>query len=589
MKNLLIILAVFLISLFTLEPAFHLGLFGDDWLAFWKYNQSLGPGSEYRHWNHFSYFLTSYGAQDITMNFLRNIFGYNSTYYQLISYLFRLMAAFSLFPIVFYLTKSKFAAFFAMLFFSVTTIGFDTTNWVFNMPSYIGIAFFNLFLFFFLKSREEKGYRSLFFAGLFYYLAYITAPIRFTGILTFVIVIELFWLMMKRNKQTAKRVALRLLFIFFIMIFISRTGTSLGSPNDWRERGIGGITMAFTMLSSGRFDFIFYPLTTFGGMLIPIILMPISKQFILKSDLFFSLIPIYLLFLIVINVITKDLPNRGKNFIWINSLLGILWLFGVIGIFITNRLSFSNGSFIFQLAIGGYTLIISAYIFIKSYEKPLLFHGLFVSIAWSILSFLLAWGWSPNTIFPTYHRYLAGAAAGVAILLAILLSLAKKINTKYLTGVVFLVILITHIVSTRIYIKTNVELHGKEISEKIWSKIPYVPEVIKDPGPKIFYFEGDGTNAGILQDVIIFGFPPHMQILYHMREEEGLAPTPMTDWKEVEAAAIDGRPFHRYNYFKPLPLDRIFAFRLEGKDNLINITEIARKKLTDIIANQNSK
>src|ERR1035437_6763385 len=95
-----------LISLFTFYPTFSLNLFGDDWLAFFRYLQHLGPKSPGA-WNHLTYFLTPYGAQDIMMGLLQKIFDYNSTWYYLTNYCLRLGAALSLYPLVLYLTKSK--------------------------------------------------------------------------------------------------------------------------------------------------------------------------------------------------------------------------------------------------------------------------------------------------------------------------------------------------------------------------------------------------------------------------------------------------------------------------------------------------
>lgn len=579
---LLIIIAV---SLFAFYPAFGLGLFGDDWLSFWKFVQSLGPGSESRHWNYLSYYLTSYGSQDILMGgILRNIYGFNSAPYYVTSYMFKLIAAFSLYPLVFYLTKNKLAAFFAVLFFSVTAIGFDTTNWVFNMPSYLAMAFFSIFLFLFLRAREEKGYKTLLFSGLFYYIAYVTAPIRFTGLLPFIVVIELFWLAVNHNKKTAQKVVLRLLFILLVVIFISKTGTSMGAASDWRERFLGGLTMSQTFLSQGRFDFLFYPIVTFGSFFVPDILMIPGKQFILKTDLFFSLLPFYVLFLLAFTILTKNLPKKGVGEFWKIAAVGFLWLSAVELIFIFNRITFSNGAFIYLLAIGGYMLIIGAYILIKSLNKPEILQAVFVSLAWSILSFLPAWWWAPNTIFPVTHRYLIGSAVGIAVFLSILINLAKKSKTKYTTAGIIIIIIILHIIAARIYINYQLNTHSSEITEKIWSAIPYVPEAIKYPGPKIFYFQAE--DGGILHDAITFGFPPHMALIYNMREEDGLTTTPMEDWKDVESAARDGSPFHRYNYFQPLPLEKIFAFRLEGKNNLVNVTDLARKKLQEEVLNK---
>ncbi len=121
-------LVIILISLLSLFPTFYIGLYGDDWLAIFRYVVHVSPPSK-EGWNYFSYFLTPYGSQDIIMGLLHQNFGNQAFYFEITSYIFRMIAAFSLYPLVFYLTKSKIATFFAILFFSVTTIGFDSTGW----------------------------------------------------------------------------------------------------------------------------------------------------------------------------------------------------------------------------------------------------------------------------------------------------------------------------------------------------------------------------------------------------------------------------------------------------------------------------
>ena len=172
------------------------------------------------------------------------------------------------------------------------------------------------------------------------------------------------------------------------------------------------------------------------------------------------------------------------------------------------------------------------------------------------------------------------SAIGISILLATVVSLGKDKKKQILLFVSFCLILIIHIISTRIYINTVLDSHSQDISYKIWSLIPHVDEIGKDREPIIFYFEGDNTNAGILHDVITFGFPPHMAILYNLREEDGGFPVPMSDFKEVVSAVVDGKPMPAYGYpVKPVSIERIYAFHLQGKDNLINITDIVRDKL----------
>lgn len=579
-RFILAVLFLIIISLFAIYPSFNLALFGDDWLAFFRYFQHLGPRSPGA-WNHLTYFLTPYGAQDILMGIMQKIFGFESSWYYLTSYILRAMAAFSFYPLVFYLTKSKIASVFAVLFFSITTIGLDATNWVFNMPSYITVALFNLFLFFFIRAREDKNAPILILAGILYYLAYITTPIRMHGSLPFIFLLEVFWVFQKRNLGVAKMAALRFSIILFVFLVIRFTGQSQGPPQEPMERFIIGLMQDMQMITKGRFDFIFYPIVMFGSMLIPDFIGP-QGQIIAVRQFFPLLVVTTLIFFVIAFFIIKNADKFSSKFI-INLLIALcLWAVSVILIYKGNRDFFNNTSQIFLLLIGGYTLILTSFLIIK-FLKENISQALFLGISWSILSFFFAWWWIPTSIFPTTYRYLIVSAAGISILLATLISLGKARGRQVSLFATFSIILILHIFATRIYINNLLGTHGQEISKKIWSSIPYVPEIGKTKDPIIFYFEGDDTNGGILHDVITFGFPPHMAILYNLREEDGGLPVPMDNVNQLVSAVTDGKALSAYGYpVQPISPDRVYAFYLQGKDNLINITNEVRNKLEQL-------
>src|SRR3989338_11447409 len=242
---------IIILSFVVFYPSFSLPVFGDDCTVFWRYSEFLGSKSS-GEWNHLTYFLTPSGPQDILMGILQQVYNYQSTWYYLISYLLRLISAFSFYPLVFYLTRNKLSALFAVLFFSITTVGLDTTNWVFNMPSYITITLFNFFLYFFLKAREHKKILLLLISGVLYYAAYVTTPIRMHGSLIFIFFLEIFWVFQKRSLSVIKIAALRLSVILVIFLIIRFAGHSQGPPQEPMERFMIGLTSDLQMLSQGR-------------------------------------------------------------------------------------------------------------------------------------------------------------------------------------------------------------------------------------------------------------------------------------------------------------------------------------------------
>lgn len=596
MRLIIAILLIVLLSLFTFFPSFNLALFGDDWLAFYRYSKLLGPFPQDRQ-THLNYFLTPYGAQDILMGLLQKIYGYQSFLYYLTSYVLRIIAAFSFYPLILYLTKSKLAVFFAILFFSVTTIGIDTTNWVFNMPSYITIALFNLFLYFFIKSREDKKLKLLPISGLFYYLAYAITPIRMHGSILLIFLLEVFWFFQKRDKRILKKIVLRLTVIILVFLLIRYTGHSQGPREEVSQRLNIGISTDLAMLSHGRFDFIFYPIVMFGAMFLPDL-----RSFLLGPDqllrygvpifsyanlILVYLTPAFLGFLLLNFVLMRNISLSSK-FFWRNGIAGLLWIIITLLIHQLNANIFFDEKYILSLTVGGFTIIIILSLILNFFKEINISTSLFLSVSWSILAFFFAWWWIPNTIFPTPYRYFIVSAVGVSIFLSTIIGLGKSIKQRINIFSFFLILVIIHIISTHSYFSQLKDIRSQELYNKIWSQIPYVPEIGKSSRPIIFYFEGDNSvvNANILYSVITFGFPPHMYLLYNLRSDAQI-PVIMDTWDEVTSAVKDGKSFKRHigTAIDPIPIDNVFTYHLEGEDKIINITDLAREKLRQMLNN----
>lgn len=565
-----------IISLLTLFPSFSLSLNGDDWLAFFRFRQHVDPGFSHQ-WNYLTYYLTPYGAQDIIMGLQNKIFGFSSSGYFIDAFILRLLAAFSFYPLVFYLTRSKLAAFFASLFFSITIIGFDTTNWLANMSTYLTIGLFNIFLLFFLKSRENN--KLLLPAGLFYYLAYITAPIRMHGSLPFILLLELFWLGQNRSLKTLKKISIRLGIILMVFLIIRFTGHSQGPAEEVSQRLSQGASATITLLSQGRFDFLFYPVLMLGSMVFPDLLGP-QWQAVTRSQVLFNIIlPIFSLYLIFVLILTQNIQLNIKNCFAKIALAALFWSILILLTFQFNKATFSSSNFIISTLIGGYTIVLFIFLLVNFFKDRSLSTLIYASILWAILSFFFAWWWVPTSIFPTFYRYLIVSAMGVAFFLSALIKAGKSKKSQIILFSTMAAVIIIHIIATRTYLNYLLEIRSAEITNKIWSAIPRLPDMGKDKNPYIFYFEGDSTNGAILHDSVTFGFPPHMALLYGLKEGDAI-PIPMSDLKELILAVVDGSTLPAYGYpVKPFPVERIYAFNLSGKDQLTDITTEVRQKL----------
>lgn len=575
--------ALLTISLFTLAPTFNLALFGDDWLTIFRYLAELGPKSS-GEWNHITYFLTSHGPEDMFNGLMNNIFGFNAFYYYLTSYILRITASISLYFLSFYLTKNKLASFFAALFFSITTIGLETTIWVFNAPSYVSITFFCFFLYFYIKSLTENKLSIASF--IFFALSYIAMSIRMHGLLPFVFATEAIFLFSHfKQKSTKKELFLKSflrisIFISILLILSVLFIAKIGFPAALSLNP--QFNMIIKSVNDGKLDFISIPILTFGEMIIPLTLQIYFDRIDALSEAIEVVITLYLISLAIL-LIVKYCCGFNKSFLIRSLSIMALWSIFIIIVYLNNKLVFSLKTHLVSLGIGGYiiSILISLILELRK-QKNLLYASLFISLVWSIVSFYAAWMWGNAALFGAAHRYLIVSAVGVSLIFAILIDIGKNLQNKIILFTLLSVIIILNIISSRNYINQNLITHNQKGVNKIWSTLSNIEEIKKSNERFFFYFEGDGSNQTILSDSITFGFSFHMGILYNITEEEE-TPGAITDWDDLVAATTTGKT--KVNYVlkgKTINPDLVYAYHLEGKDRLIDITDLARSKLKEI-------
>ena len=144
MKKYWIILLILLLIIINFKDTLRFSLTGDDWGALYYY---------YAHFtNRFTYFnlsryLGNYDASHIIMGEISKLFGFNPLPYYALSMVARTVASISFIPVIKKLTNNTSAAYLSAILFSVMYTGVESTNWVFNMTTYLSIGVFNLFLF----------------------------------------------------------------------------------------------------------------------------------------------------------------------------------------------------------------------------------------------------------------------------------------------------------------------------------------------------------------------------------------------------------------------------------------------------------
>ncbi len=584
--NLIILLLVIPISFVALHKVFNLALFGDDYLAIWRFNYYLAP-QNHSGWNILSYFVTPYGAQDITFGILHQFFNLQSFYYQCISFILRLMAAFSLLPLTYYLTKNKFASFFAVLFFSVTAIGLDTTNWTFNLTSYVSLTFFNLFLFFLLKFNDDGRKLQLLLSLVFFYLASIWAPIRMTGLLPLLIILEAYFFIKNKKTNPAKKTILTIVPYIVVFIFISLTGSlpnlQVGLSNTVLAIATDGLNSMVKLLSQGRFDFLFYPFLVIGTLLVPDHILAVGS-FTSTSQLFRQLlVPIFLFFGILIYILKVNLKYFSKRLFLTFLVSGVILSLMSLLVYYFNK-SFVQSKDILFILLGLLFISFNIFLFLAFRKNRLVSQAIFVSLTWILLSFIFIWIRAPDTKFPTVHRYLISPATGFSIWLAVLITLGKNFRSQLIISLLVSILIFIHIYATNIYLDQQLTYHNEKSSIKVWSVIPNLDQVVKNPRPLVFYLENDGSNGAILHTMLGFGFDERIAATYQIYDLKKI-PIIYEDWDALVSAVTDGKSIIPYagRIPKPIPIENIYAYRLIGQDTLINITSQTRDKLKQIL------
>lgn len=566
-QSLLLCSIIIVISLFTLYPSFKLALFGDDWQQIFHYFLYLGPKSSV--FDHLTYFVGGYGAFGVITGISYLAFGHDYKMYYIFSYIYKLLSAFAIFPLAFYLTRSKLAAFYASLFLSVTIIGLESTNWVVNSPAYLAVANLSLFLYFFLKSRENL--KPLYFIGaaIFFYLAHIFAPVRMTGLLPFTIILEIFLYIKSPNIKLS---SIRLVILFVVFAIITVTGASAGRTDTLAGQAsktlFSGFSQIAAALDKGRTDFLFYPVMTVGRIVVP-------------DTTAIKIFPM-LIYLIVFMAVFYANANKSKKVI-AGIAVGIaVWSLISMLIYESNKLTLSARDAL-SLAIGGYFLT-TAIILLFFLKKHLLFYSVFIASFWSVFSFIFPWIRAPETLNPTEHRYLVASSVGVAIFFASIIGLGKQLKNRVYLFLVVIPFLLINILATRSFLTDAVQnSHGSEAINKIWPQFPRIAEIGKTEKPLMFFFTSSPEKEKLKHHSLTFGFPFRMAFIYNI-DNYWKMPIATNSWEDIVSAVSDGQSLFMNNFPKdPIPVENIYAFYLTSDNNLLNITEATREKLKDFL------
>lgn len=229
MKNIIwLILLITIISFIGIGQSLSFALNGDDWLALWRYIKDFTTFQSHFDIKNYSTEYGNYVFADIIMGIIYRLFSFNPFPYYLVSIILRAVTAISFYPAVSAASKDKRAGFLSSIFFACMFAGIETTNWVFNMNTYISIALLNLFIYLYyskdFKFLSKRGILTSFILA----SSFIVTQNRMHGLL-FIVPLLIIFKIHKFNKENLGKALIRLV-VFFLPIFVYRFVTR--SSND---------------------------------------------------------------------------------------------------------------------------------------------------------------------------------------------------------------------------------------------------------------------------------------------------------------------------------------------------------------------
>lgn len=539
-------LVLLIIGILAFNKTFNLSLMGDEWQMMWVVKGSVETTGQ---WDYamklFNWQGYQFGA--LLMYLLTQYFGYDGKAVYIFSFITRFLAALTL---LYFLRKrgcSNKAAFLGSLFFLITPIGLQATDWVKNFTSYISIIFFLLCIDFLYAL---KSWRNIFFFLISFSISIYVNPIRSPGIIlttTFLLIFQYLF-----NKTANKKNIIFLLFLSITIIFLFSKMLIFGGVSAGQQ-----FTLALKQFSSSS--------------------LPIKNLFGSIGAALLPRISYYFLGLLIATLLLWKKYLLSKKFLLLT--LGLHML--IVPILFGPSLHISNENMFVILGIY-FTLFTISIFLIELFNKKIP-EALNTSLPFLLVIFFLIAPLSTGTlgIEPT-HRYMIYSALGLPIIVAFSLNQNILAESKKMLFLFFnlssISFFITLFFLLMIYLSLSAEIkklyihHNQDTARILWQQItPYFDNYdFKNHRAVVFF---DTTNGGDVHDTITFGFIFHMGYIYKIwvfdnTETYVRLPIAVDSLGDFNSMITDGRVLKKYigQNSKPFifPKEDAFYFKVDN-------------------------
>jgi hypothetical protein len=393
-QNLIIIGIVSVFGLFSLSGSFNLAIDGDDWLALYRYLITYNSLSSYFNPANFS---TNYDIANILMGVIYSVFGFSPSPYYVISFVFRIVSALSIYIVVIHLNKNKLFALLAAITSICLYAGIETTNWVFNMNSYISIALFVLATLFIIRIKKEFTKNNLLLLSLMLFLSFFVSPTRLHGLIFIIPLIPFISIDSERKINLKRKFILFVSLVFPLLVFRLFT------------RSTGDVDF-FIIISSGIRNFITLVIditANIGSSILPDLFIRnfIQSESISQIKSFNTFIdiswPIILLLSTLLFFLKETKVFKPGLMIWGGLIIMTFLAF-------SQNLTFSNNLLsIYHLLVGEFFILFTLLYFVVNRKKLITISYMNLYFLYSSISLLIIPGLiNQDAIFSSDHRYL---------------------------------------------------------------------------------------------------------------------------------------------------------------------------------------
>lgn len=570
--TLLLLVWLSILALISYGPSLGLSLYGDDWLVIGKYFANTGSDRTLAYKIQQVY-VTNYGPQFVVTGNLYSIFGENPLPYFVISLVLRILSAYALFWFVKRISSINLAITVATLY-SVAAGGAETTDWVYNMTSYLAISFLLFGLgFFVVRKTYGEGVKS----WILMILGYMTAIIR-TFILPFVAMSFVFADQLLNRRQSLIRSVLIAFSALLPFLLVKYIFPGMGFQNVNSTQISDGLKQSLDLLKQSKFDFLLMPFIYIGEISFPF---GISEL----GQLGFSIFPFIKFVLIgglvgLFGTLMFRLSGTKLNKSVIGAYLTLVAL-KVFEMVQKNGIIVEFSNFVWAYIGITLSLIVVKNLYLAFRRRRVREVTYYMTLILFVASFFFGW-WYDLTHVPVVHlRYFILPTIGVMMMWGVLLfpkSELKKVKIILAGLLVFI-----NIVSVRSYFDTSLKSRQSEISNSLYKQLKDEVPYISQRDASVFYFEN--MPPLMFEQLFRFGFGYHMQLFYTLPFNEQNFPYGVSKIEDLKAAVTDPNFVGRTAGSKEITSIRnVYAFRLEG-DRIVNVTNRVREHLENETTN----